>query len=205
MTDVAPNRAQRRSAWPKRRQWLDRVAKDSRLTSGAKAWLMLLASRSDDQGKPVWGNQEKMADQLGRSARSVRRYLVEAVKLGYLKVFHSKPERNRSTGRFGRRKTNSHYFCLPARETAGQPAPRRRQRAPYCVVRPQAHRPSHLPDSDGRSSPSGVRQHGAAPPTNHFRDAASPETPQPIASQDVAEFYLAAARAKLRGEAAPRR
>lgn len=80
--DVAPNRAQRRSAWPKRRQWLERIAKDRRLTSGAKAWLLLLASRSDDEGKPVWGGQEKTADQLGRCSRSVRRYLVEAVKLG---------------------------------------------------------------------------------------------------------------------------
>ena len=39
--------------WPKRRQWLDRIACDTRLTAGAKSWLMLLAQRSDDAGKPV--------------------------------------------------------------------------------------------------------------------------------------------------------
>lgn len=119
--------------WPKRRQWLDRIACDTRLTAGAKSWLMLLAQRSDDAGKPVWGNQARMAGQLGRCERSVRRYLVEAAALGYLQVFRSKPLRG-PDGRWCRRKANAYYLCLPRRETEGLPAPRRRQRAPYCRV-----------------------------------------------------------------------
>ncbi len=65
--------AQRRAAWPKRRQWLDRIAGENRLTTGAKAWLMLLTKRSGDIGKPVWGNQVKMATESERCDRSVRR------------------------------------------------------------------------------------------------------------------------------------
>ena len=121
------------STWPKRRQWLDRIACDTRLTVGAKSWLMLLAQRSDDAGKPVWGNQARMAAQLGRCDRSVRRYLVEAATLGYLQVFRSRPLRG-SDGRWCRRKANAYYLCLPRRETEDLPAPRRRQRAPYCRV-----------------------------------------------------------------------
>ncbi|MDQ2729414.1 MAG: hypothetical protein M3Y91_16480 [Actinomycetota bacterium] len=46
---VGPNRAARRAAWPKRRQWLDRIGGENRLTTGAKAWLMLLAKRSVEE------------------------------------------------------------------------------------------------------------------------------------------------------------
>jgi hypothetical protein len=53
------------------------------LTSGAKTWLLLLARRSDDNGKPVWGNQVRMGEQIGRCDRSVRRYRAEAEQLGY--------------------------------------------------------------------------------------------------------------------------
>ena len=119
--------------WPKRRQWLDRIACDTRLTAGAKSWLMLLAQRSDDAGKPVWGNQARMAGQLDRCERSVRRYLVEAATLGYLQVFRSKPLRG-PDGRWCRRKANAYYLCLPRRATEALPAPRRRQRAPYCRI-----------------------------------------------------------------------
>ena len=143
------NRTDRRRSWPKRRPWLDRIAHDDRLTSGCKAWLSLLASRSDDQAKPVFGRQTKMAEQLGRSDRSVRSYRQEAEQLGYVKTYRAKPERGRD-GRWGRRRTNRYYLCLPARETAAQPAPRRRQRAPYCVV-PADHgsRRLDLPRFDG--------------------------------------------------------
>jgi hypothetical protein len=145
------NRAQRR-AWPKRRQWADRIATDNRLTLGAKAWLALLARRSDDAGKPVWGNQERMGEQIGRCGRSVRRYLVEAVELGYVQVFRSTPLRG-ADGRWHRRKSNAYYLCLPARQTAGKRAPRRKQRAPYCVVSTGKPRRRYLADSDDRSTP----------------------------------------------------
>ncbi len=71
---------------------------------------MLLAKRSDDNGKPVWGN-------IGRSDRSVRRYRAEAEDLGYVTVYRSKPERGPS-GRWSRRKANSYYLRLPAQGTA---------------------------------------------------------------------------------------
>ena len=101
------NRAQRRRGWPKRRVWLDRIAADNRLTSGAKSWLLLLARRSDDHGKPVWGNQARMAEQIGRCDRSVRRYRAEAEQLGYVACYRSKPVRDRHSGRWGRRKSNT--------------------------------------------------------------------------------------------------
>jgi hypothetical protein len=121
------------SSWPKRRQWTDRIACDQRLTPGAKSWLLLVASRSDDAGKPVWGNQVRMAEQLGRCDRSVRRYLKEAQALGYVLVFRSKPERG-TDGRFCRRKSNSYYLCVPSKNSDKQAAPRRRQRASYCTI-----------------------------------------------------------------------
>lgn len=137
------------STWPKRRQWTDRIACDQRLTPGAKSWLLLVASRSDDAAKPVWGNQVRMAEQLGRCDRSVRRYLKEAEALGYVLVFRSKPERG-TDGRFCRRKSNSYYLCVPSKKSDKQAAPRRRQRASYCTIasskaaraRRQAFRPA---------------------------------------------------------------
>jgi hypothetical protein len=163
-----PNRAQRRRAWPKRRPWCDRVGADRRLTTGAKDWLMLLARRSDDTGKPVWGNQEKMARELGRASRTVRRYRSEAEALGYVQTFRSKPERGRD-GRWHRRKTNTYYLCLPSRETAAQGPPRRRQRAPSCVAGTGRFRPRHLADNDNPSTPDGVRQPRHHPPPGDNR------------------------------------
>jgi len=172
-----PNRARRRS-WPKRRAWLDRIAADNRLTSGAKSWLLLLARRSDDQGKPVWGNQRRMADQIGRCDRSVRRYRAEAEQLGYVDCYRSKPVRDRQTGRWGRCKSNAYYLRLPARLTASEPAPRRRERAPACVV-PRGH-PSrvHRADSDARSSPFGGATTAPTPPVNSESEATT--HPQPV-------------------------
>ena len=190
---TGPNRAQRR-AWPKRRQWADRIAGDVRLTSGAKAWLALLARRSDDAGKPVWGNQERMGDQIGRGGRSVRRYLVEAVELGYVQVFRSKPHRG-PDGRWSRRKSNAYYLCIPAGQAAGKPAPRRKQRAPYCVVSAGKPRRRYLPDSNGPSSP--IRGASTAThPLSEFKreDLTHPQTP---CDPDIARRFLAQMRANL--------
>ena len=189
-------------AWPKRRQWLDRIGGETRLTDGCKAWLLQLANRSDDLGKPVWGNQVKMAAELGRCDRSVRRYRAEAETLGYVLVFRAKPQRG-ADGRFCRRKSNSYYLCLPAKAKATEPAPRRRQRAPYCVVRRHrdappapvlagalAHRAAQdlapvvegaedgrldLTDSDDRSTPpKGVRQPSPHPTVGNLHDQHGP-------------------------------
>lgn len=199
--DQAPNRAQRRAARPKRRQWLDRVAEDRRLTAGAKSWLLLLARRSDDAGKPVWGRQTRQAEDLGRGDRSVRRYRAEAEDLGYVKCFRARPERD-AHGRWCRRRTNTYYLCLPGRETAVQDAPRRRQRAGYCVLkdhkRPASGRHGVLPDSDGRSTPSGVRKPPPPPPREHSTPAPAPENPKPsVPRSALVDDAIAAARKSL--------
>jgi hypothetical protein len=191
---TGPNRAQRR-VWPKRRQWADRIATDNRLTAGAKAWLALLARRSDDAGKPVWGNQERMGAQLGRCGRSVRRYRVEAEELGYVQVFRSKPLRG-PDGRWHRRKSNAYYLCLPARHTAGKAAPRRKQRAPYCVVSTARPHRRHLPDSDDRSTPLRGASTATHPPGEYEREAAS-QSQEPI-PPEIGRRFLAEMRASLR-------
>jgi Helix-turn-helix domain len=183
---TGPNRGDRRRAWPKRRQWLDRVAGETRLTRGAKAWLLLLARRSDDAGKPVWGNQVKMAEQLDCSDRTVRRYLVEAAALGYVQVFRSKPRRG-PDGRWHRRRANAYYLCVPGRETAHQDAPRRRQRAPYCVVKATRPRWLLLPDTDGRSTPSGAPTTPRTPPIPVHQATTHPT--EPPAAPDAATFF----------------
>jgi hypothetical protein len=157
-----PNRAERRN-WPKRRQWLDRIAGDCRLTHGAKAWLILLGRRSDDAGKPVWGNQKKMGAQIGRCDRSVRRYRLEAEELGYVKTYHAKPQHGPG-GQIVHQKSNTYYLCLPARQTTTRPAPRRRERAPYCVIAAAARHRYHRADSHNRPSPLRVRQPPLTPP-----------------------------------------
>ena len=99
----------------------------------AKSFLGLVASRSDDAGKPAWGAQARIGVALGRSERSVRRYVAEAEELGYLKVYRAKPERG-PQGRWHRKKTNVYYLCLP-KAGDDRPAPRRRQ--PRLVLRGQ--------------------------------------------------------------------
>lgn len=135
--------------WAKRRDWLDRVSSEHRLTAGAKAWLLLLAARSDDQAKPVWGTQLRMAEILDRSDRSVQRYLVEAEQLGYVKAYRSRPVRG-PEGRWCRRKSNCYYLTIPSLDgplAALSGRHLRRQAAPR-----------HLPDSHVGSTPFGARQ-----------------------------------------------
>jgi hypothetical protein len=142
----------------------------------------------------VWGRQTRQAEQLGRSDRSVRSYRQEAEDLGYVKTYRAKPQRGRD-GRWGRRRTNRYYITLPARETAAQPAPRRRQRAPYCVV--PSHRPhaSHLPEGDRRSNPSRVPLTAAHPPPDI--PPAPPEPDDPPSRLDP-KVILAQMRDSLR-------
>lgn len=147
--------------WPKRRNWLNRIAVDPNLTRGAKALLLLLASRSDDTGKPVWGCQEKLGAQSDVSVRSVGRYVAEAEALGYVRVYRARPERG-PDGRWCRRRSNSYYLALPALSTPLE-APRRVKPAGRCVVASHKRR-SHLPDSGGGSSPYGESQPACSRP-----------------------------------------
>ncbi len=190
-----PNRAERQ-AWPKRRHWLARVAADTRLTAGAKSWLLLIASRSDDAGKPCWGRQTVMAAELGRSRHSVIRYVAEAEALGYVKCFRSTPQRDPATGRWYRRKANAYYLCLPSRSAADRPAPRRRQRAPFCPIGPRAHRPLLLRSTKTTSTLPGAPT-GAAPPANFFREAPKTETHWSGEMSDTVRAAITHAKAAL--------
>lgn len=179
-----------RRPWPRRRRWLQRVARATQLTTGCRAWLGLLASRSDDLGKPVWGNQERMAEHQGCSARSVRRYAVEAEAAGFLKVTRYKPLRA-PDGRFYRRASNVYYLTTPPADPEGRDeAPRRVQKAGYCVLRSK----SHLPDTDGRSTaPRGQGEPATAP----AKLECSPETGELIPLVDAEVFLGGVAELKL--------
>lgn len=146
--------------WPRRRRWLRRVSQATHLTTGCRAWLLLLADRSDELGKPVWGRQTRMADQMGVSARTVRRYAVEAEAAGYLKVTRFRPLRD-DQGRYYRRASNVYRLTTPqADPPGGGTAPRRVQKAGYCVLKSR----SHLPDSHGRpTAPSGLGETALVP------------------------------------------
>lgn len=147
--------------WPKRRAWLNRIATDPNLTRGAKALLLLLASRSDDTGKPVWGCQAKLSAQADVSVRSVGRYVAEAEQLGYVAVYRARPQRG-PDGRWCRRRSNSYYLRLPPLSTPLE-APRRVKPAGRCVVASHKRRP-HLPDTGGASSPYGESQPASSRP-----------------------------------------
>jgi hypothetical protein len=191
-----------RPKWPKRRQLLYRIARDSRLTAGAKAWFLYLLSCSDEEGKPVWGNQAKMAALICRGSRSVRRYRSELEQLGYITTYRAAPERG-PDGRYCRRRSNTYYLHLPPASSADRPAPRRRQRAPYCVVPHRAlghfrSGTSHLAASDGRSTPLRGETTGGSPPLSSFKPSETPVFERSEALDTVANSAIAAARAALR-------
>lgn len=98
----------------KRRQWLHRVATDSRLSPGCRSWLLLLADRSNDAGKAVWGRQTGQASAIGRCDRQVRRYRLEAETLGYVTTVRSEPQRAPG-GEWARRRTNRYHLRCPNR------------------------------------------------------------------------------------------
>lgn len=122
-----PNRAIRRGWKTKRRQWLDLIAHDTRLTDGCKAFLLLLARRSNDEGKPVWGFQERLAETLARARRSVGRYTAEAEGLGLLIVVRA-PRLQRLDGTWHRAQTNKYYLRIPTPLERDLKALRRRNR-----------------------------------------------------------------------------
>jgi hypothetical protein len=156
--------------------------------------MLLLARRSDDQAAHVWGRQEKMADELGRSRHSVIRYSAEAEQLGYLRVFRSKPERDRETGRYFRRRSNAYYFSIPAKSSTDQPAPRRRERAPSCPV-------AHLRRSPATSPPSGEWGEPQTPPVDDSEPSAATKPSWTGLMSPAIEDLIASTRAKLHGPA----
>jgi len=210
-----PNRQERRRAWPKRRAILDAVAIDARLTSGCKTFLLLLCRRSDDTAKPVWGAQTKMAVQLGRSDRTVRRYRAELEDLGYLTVYRSKPQRG-PNGRWSRRRSNTYYLHIAPRAGQSRDAPRRQQRTPFSVLphrRAGQYAPggsrrvgdtgpdavsAHLPDSNDRSSPFGGEITGGSPPTTTSPEPPQIDRPPNQADRDAAHRHFTELRALLR-------
>ena len=161
-------------------RWADAVATDTRLTSGCKTFLLLLCRRSDDTAKPVWGTQTKMAHQLGRSDRSLRRYRAELETLGYLTVYRIPPQRG-PDGRWHRRQSNTYYLHIAPAARRDQDAPRHQQRTPFSVppqrradqyttgsTRTPFHPHSanaYLPDSNDRPTPFGGETIGASSPT----------------------------------------
>jgi hypothetical protein len=52
-----------------------------KISRGCRGWLDALACRSDKYAKPVYGNQEKHGREIGCSARTIRRYKLEAVTI----------------------------------------------------------------------------------------------------------------------------
>lgn len=110
-----------------RRRWLAKVHQSS-VGRGCRAWLLGLSTRSDDAAKPVWGMQTKQAVELGCSARTIRRYRVEAERAGLIETRHGAFER-RPDGTCGRTSTNLYVFCVhQARRTGERPAHAERTR-----------------------------------------------------------------------------
>jgi hypothetical protein len=163
----------------KRRDIHHRVITDARLTLAALTVMAVFLDRSDDSGKPVWGSQKNLARQLKWSVKTVQRAIKELVALGYLKVYHSRPERG-PDGQYCYRKTNIYYVCLPGRDKASLPAPRRRLRGQYCTVPTGVQHSSDLGDNGGPLTPFGVSQPRHHPPGEYENESSThPKTKIP--------------------------
>jgi hypothetical protein len=179
--------------WPRRRRWLSRVSLSTQLTTGCRAWLLLLAHRSDDKGTAVYGSQLRMGEHMGCSRRSVTRYAAEAEAAGLIKVVRSHPLRG-PQGTFVSRRTNRYCFTTPKAD----PAPtdeglRRVRKAGYCVLKPR----SDLHDSHGTRPAS---EEARVNPPLPKGDYCSPETGEliPFCDPEAHERGMEMARAALR-------
>jgi len=169
------------SVWPKRRMWQDRVASDKRFTHGPRASSahgLPLGRRGKPSGAP-----SPYRHRLGRSERSVRRYVAEAEQLGYLKVYRYKAERGPEGA--ARKKTNVYYLCLPkvgddARPQAPPAAPVLRDRQPQ-RGRPGAGSPAGQEASGGdqttRRQRAGAELVAVAGVPSHLQDSDDPQPP----------------------------
>lgn len=187
------------SSWAKRRQWQDTAAHDSRLTAGAKSLAGLLASRSDDGGKPVWGSQLRLSEILGTSVRSVVRYVAELAHHGYVRVFGSLPFRG-PDGRWCRRKSNVYYLTIPKRVTRQEPPWRRRRRERAAMATETVQRStSRLEDNSVTSTPERVAQPSDHPPLSLAESPGQAPSPGERLSDDALAERIANIRALLRG------
>lgn len=194
-----------KSSWAKRREWLHVGAHDARLTAGSKTLLNLLAARSDDAGKPVWGSQSRIAAILGVSVRSVVRYVAELASHGYVRVFGSLPSRS-ADGRWHRRKSNIYYLTVPTKESRSEAPWRRRRRERSTMPTDSAQSStSRLEDSSVTSTPERVAQPSpppaiSLPPTPSETAAPFVRLPDAVAEERFASMrrLLAGARADKR-------
>lgn len=175
---VRPNRAARRDR-NRRRRWFSLVHA-SRISRGARAWLMELAEHSSDEAKPVWGFQTGQAKAIGCSARQVRRYRAEAETAGLITTRRCQPEQDHE-GRWHRPHTNVYVFCVPPPSSSRGKA----------QVTPSGH---------GRplATPHYVRKENlAAPPLVHPPPYGPSD--KPPETQTDPHSAIAALRAALRG------
>jgi hypothetical protein len=182
----------RRGHWNRRRAWLDKVLRCALLTANAVRVATLLASRSDDDAKAVWGTQVHMAEELGLSERTIRRCLLELEQLALIRV-ERRPAWCGPGGRFVYRPCNTYVLTVPTGASlAAAEAPRRVPKAGYCRLRPS----THLPDSNGRTTPlTGCVE----PPALSGVDSSTGEIGQTAHDLEPEEFArrLAAVRAAL--------
>jgi hypothetical protein len=182
----------RRGRWNRRRAWTDLLVRCTLLTANAHHVAALLARRSDDDGKPVWGTQVNMAAALGLSERTVRRCLGELEALGLIRV-ERRPAWLGPGGRFVHRPCNTYVLTLPRwADLAAAEAPRRVVRAGYCRVKsqrsPTGQQWPHIP-------PDGVEEPHATPVDRLSSHGTGHFTPESEA--DTFARGLAAARAAL--------
>lgn len=139
----------RRGHWNRRRAWREALLGCLLLTATAKVVADLLARRSDDDAKAVWGTQVHMAEELGLSERTVRRCLGELEALGFIRV-ERRPAWCGPGGRFIHRPCNTYVLTVPSRAAlAAAEAPRKVPRHGYCRLQPSAD----LPDSRVLTTP----------------------------------------------------
>jgi hypothetical protein len=126
----------------RRRLWSYLVATDHRLSRGCRAFLLLIANRSSDDGKVVYGRQTNQARDLACCDRTIRRYRAEGERAGYLHTVRWRPERGRD-GHWTRQQTNRYYMATPAQASPDDaPAPEHaatRTSPTKALVRPCGH------------------------------------------------------------------
>jgi hypothetical protein len=171
-----------------RRRWLAavlRLAPLMRQQANCRHLALLLAHRSDDGGKPVWGAQLGMVEPMRRCDRTIRRHLGELEELGLVRVERSRPERG-ADGRWCRRQSNVYVLTMPS---AGRERPARTYRtaaapqppeggqepgpAPAAEDGPELDAPDPPPSFDPEAGLAGVRA------VRHLLRSRSPTLPPP--------------------------
>lgn len=104
----------KRHHWRGRRwKWLREVR--HRVPRHVLAAAVALAERSNDETSWVPSpGQVELASVLGADERTVRRHLVVLEAAGLLMVLRDRPQRDPSSGRWHRRRTNRYVLTMPA-------------------------------------------------------------------------------------------